>query len=106
MFESTPFLVMWQKLQRRAAPPTPERKPLLLRTLLAQVPRQRTVHQVAQLRSLAVSWLEAPQDLQQLDLALQAQMRDLALLAMSSQPSPKSTSSSVKTVRRTGKRRR
>lgn len=87
-----------------------QRRPLLLRALMAQVPRQRTVHQVAQLRSLAASWLAAP-DLQALDLALHQQMQLLALQAMQAMQtprprSPKSSSSSAKMGPSTMKPRR
>lgn len=75
------------------------RLPLLTQALLRQVPRLRTVHQVVQLRRLAACWLGA-QDLATVDRALH-----LHLQAMPP-PSPKSTLSSAKTARPTGKPRR
>lgn len=82
----------------------PQPHPMLLPAILAQVHRQRTVHQLHQLRSLAASWLAAPQ-LRQLDQHLQRRM--LALAAnLSLQPSPKSTSSRTRRAKLTGKRRR
>ena len=78
------------------------RQPLLLQALQHQAPRLRTVHQVAQLRSLAVCWLAAP-DLRLLDSRLQLRLQEMA---RDPWPSPRSTSSSAKTAPRTTKRRR
>ena len=80
-------------------PPPP---PHLLPSLLAQVPRLRTVHQLHLLRHLGASWLEAPH-LRLLDMALQHRLQEMAANPL---PCPRSTSSSAKTARRTGKRRR
>lgn len=82
-------------------PPRPH--PLLTAAILPQLPRLRTVHQLHQLRSLAVSWLAAPQ-VRLLDQHLQERLRQLATPPLP--PSPRSTSSRRKTDRRTGKRRR
>lgn len=84
---------------RRPPPP-----PLLLPALLHQVPRQRSVHQLHQLRSLAASWLAAPQ-MRQLDLHLQQRLQQLAQNPQQS-PSPRSSKSRTKPARSTGKRRR
>lgn len=75
------------------------RKPLLLRAMLSQVPRQKTVHQVQQLRSLGACWLGA-QDRKTLDRALQTQMLHLSLSFLTS------SSSNAKTGRSTTKHRR
>ena len=80
-------------------------RPQLLQALLLQVPRQRTVHQLQQLRHLAASWLAGPQ-LRLLDQALQQRLQLLAVELMRPQASPKSTSSRTKTGPRTGKHRR
>lgn len=95
------FLAALRRLLQRAPAP----HPLLLQALLPQVPHLRTVHQVAQLRHLAASWLGRPQ-LQLLDLHLQERLRLLGLQKSLPQPSPRSSSSRTKTARRTGKRRR
>jgi hypothetical protein len=78
------------------------RQPLLLTALLHQVPRLRSVHQVHQLRSLAASWLAAP-DLAAVDRALHLRLQQMVLETMAS---PRSTSSSAKTARSITKRRR
>lgn len=88
-------------LHLRQPPPPPLQHPHLLPALLQQALRLRSVHQLHQLRSLGASWLEAPQ-LRLLDLHLQEALHRLT----SRPPSPTNTSSSGKTARRTGKRRR
>lgn len=111
MFDATPFtkkpgpmaacLAALRRLLPHRLPQHPH--PLLLTALLPQVPRLRSVHQLHQLRSLAVSWLAAPQ-LRLLDLHLQERLRQMANQPLP--PSPRSSSSRTKMGRRTGKRRR
>ena len=97
------FLAALLRLLPRRPPLQPH--PLLTAALLPQVPRLRTVHQLHQLRSLAVSWLAAPQ-VRLLDQHLQERLRQLALQQSLPPPSRKSTSSKTRTARRTTKQRR
>jgi hypothetical protein len=92
------------RLTRRPLVPTPQQLQArwLLQSLLAQVPRLRTVHQVQQLRSLAACWLAAP-DQRLLDKSLQQQLQQMAKQL---RQCPRSTASPTKTGRSTGKRRR
>lgn len=97
------FLAALLRLLPRRPPLQPH--PLLTAALLPQVPRLRTVHQLHQLRSLAVSWLAAPQ-VRLLDQHLQERLRQLAQQQSLPTPSRKSTSSKTRTARRTTKQRR
>lgn len=110
MFDATPsstkpglmvvFLAVLRRLLRLQ--PRPAAHPMLLPAVLAQAHRQRTVHQLLQLRQLAACWLAAPER----RLLEQHLQRRVLAMAANRPPSPKSTSSSGKTGRRTGKRRR
>ena len=101
----TSFSSRWTARLARALPflrPNRPPQPLLLAALQHQAPRLRTVHQVAQLRSLAACWLAAP-ELHLLDQHLQLRLQEMALDPL---PSPRSTSSNARTAPRTTKRRR
>jgi len=74
----------------------------VLHLLQHQAHQARNLHQLLEVERLAASWLEAPL-LQHLRQALHLR---LAHLQTRPPPSPRSTTSSAKTARRTGKRRR
>lgn len=75
--------------------------PLPLRLLLLEADKARTVHQLAAVQGLGLSWLAAHY------LPLLQQRLEQRLQQLQSRPaSPTSTSSRKKTARRTGKRRR
>lgn len=76
-------------------------RPRLLAAMLHQAHRLRTVHQVAELQRLGACWLAGPER-RALDQALHQRLQQMA----EQPPSPRNTSSSGKTGRRTTKRRR
>lgn len=90
---------LWLPLWRMLNPPLP--LPLQLHLLLLEADRARTVHQLAAVQALGLSWLAA-QHLLLLERRLHLRLEHL----QNRPPSPTSTSSKKRTARRTGKRRR
>jgi len=101
---STPAPAAVRLLQTLLRWLTPQPQPLqALPQLLLQVSRARSLRQLLEVQHLAACWLAGqPQQLQHLHQQSLARLQHLALTP----PFPRSTSSSGKTARRTGKRRR